>query len=232
MHESILLVEDEQRLRTTLAARLKSAGYVVDAAADGVQGLEKALDSPFDLIILDLTLPERNGLDICRDIRQAGLAIPILILTVRAHTVDKVVALKLGADDYVTKPFAAAELMARIEALLRRVPIRDGSGVQEIGPLRVDLRRMQVTLDSQAVYLTVREFQLLRYLIERSGSTVPRTELLRSVWGYDGSSFTRTVDMHVSSLRKKLERDPAQPKMIVTVPNVGYRFVVPRKAAV
>jgi len=231
MNESILLVEDEQRLRTTLGTRLKSAGYVVDSAGDGLEGLEKAMETPFDLIILDVALPLRNGFDVCRDLRQAGLATPILILTVRSQTVDKVVGLKLGADDYVTKPFAAIELLARIEALLRRVPIRDSQGIYESGSLRIDLRRMEVTLDAKAVYLTVREFQLLRYLMERSGSAIPRPELLRAVWGYDTGSFTRTVDMHVASLRRKLEKNSSDPEMIVTVPNVGYKFVAAKKTA-
>lgn len=225
MKEYILLVEDEYGLRKTLTARLEKAGYVVDTATDGVEGFDKAVDLPFDLIILDVALPLRSGFDVCRDLRQAGLATPILILTARTQTVDKVVGLKLGADDYVTKPFASMELLARIEALLRRVPIRTGQGVLEFGPLRVDLRRMEVTRDGKQVHLTVREFQLLRYLMERPGSAVPRAELLRSVWGYDTGSFTRTVDMHVASLRKKLEKQPASPEVIVTIPNIGYKFV-------
>ena len=225
MKENILLVEDEYGLRKTLAARLEKAGYVVDTAADGVAGLEKAMDLPFDLIILDVALPLRSGFDVCRDLRQAGLATPILILTARTQTVDKVVGLKLGADDYVTKPFASIELLARIEVLLRRVPIRTGQGVLELGPLRVDMRRMEVTRDGNPIYLTVREFQLLRYLMERAGSAVPRAELLRSVWGYDAGSFTRTVDMHIASLRKKLEKQPASPQLIVTISNTGYKFI-------
>ena len=208
-----------------MTARLRKVGYVVDTAADGVAGFEKAIDLPFDLIILDVALPLRDGLDVCRDLRQAGLATPILMLTARTQTIDKVVGLKLGADDYVTKPFASMELLARIEALLRRVPIRTGQGVLASGPLRMDLRRMEVTRDGKPVYLTVREFQLLRYLMERAGSIVPRTELLRSVWGYDAGSFTRTVDMHVASLRKKLEKQPAAPEFIITISNTGYKFV-------
>jgi two-component system, OmpR family, alkaline phosphatase synthesis response regulator PhoP len=225
MKENILLVEDEHGLRRTLTARLQKAGYVVETAEDGVAGFEKAMDLPFDLIIMDVALPLRNGFDVCRDLRQAGLATPILILTARTQTVDKVVGLKLGADDYVTKPFASMELLARIEALLRRVPVRTGQGVLDLGPVRMDLRRMEVTRDGHPVYLTVREFQLLRYLMERAGSVIPRTELLRSVWGYGTGSFTRTVDMHVASLRKKLEKQPSAPELIVTVSNTGYKFV-------
>jgi two-component system alkaline phosphatase synthesis response regulator PhoP len=224
MNESILLIEDEQAIRTTLSDRLRQEGYVVDTASDGNEGFGKAFDEPFDLIILDLMLPYRNGFDICRDLRTAGMATPILILTVRNETVDKVVGLKLGADDYVTKPFEAAELLARVEVLLRRVPNHFGHGVHEFGPISVDIRQGKVTRDGKPVYLTSREFQLLRYLIERSGATVPRDELLRVVWGYNTEMFTRTVDAHVFSLRKKLEGNPKLPKFILTVPGVGYKF--------
>jgi two-component system alkaline phosphatase synthesis response regulator PhoP len=224
MRERLLLVEDERALQKTLTARLQKAGYVVEAATDGIEGFEKAVDNAFDLILLDLALPLRDGFDVCRDLRQAGIATPILILTARSQTTDKVVGLKLGADDYVTKPFSAAELMARIEALLRRVQVRTGHGMIEIGPIRLNMRRMEVTRDANPIYLTVREFQLLRYLMERAGSTVPRTELLRSVWGYDSGSFTRTVDVHIASLRKKIEKDPASPELILTVSSSGYKF--------
>jgi len=225
MNEKILLIEDEQALRSTLSVRLRGEGYVVDTASDGVEGFEKATTQPFDLIVLDIMLPYRSGLDICRDIRQAGLATPILFLTARHATTDKVIGLKLGGDDYVTKPFKAAELVARIEALLRRVPIRSGQGVHQFGSIRVDLRRSEVTRDDKPLYLSAREFQLLRYFIERAGSTLPRVELLRSVWGYDSGTLTRTVDMHVASLRDKLEESPRHPVLIVTVPGVGYKFM-------
>jgi two-component system alkaline phosphatase synthesis response regulator PhoP len=225
MNESILLVEDEKALRTTLSDRLRSEGYLVETAGDGQEGFEKASNLPFDLIILDLMLPRRSGLDVCRDIRAAGMATPILILTVRNETVDKVVGLKLGADDYVTKPFEAAELLARIEVLLRRVPIHAGQGAHEFGAIRVDIREGQVTRNGKPVYLTAREFQLLRYLVERAGRTVPRDELLRSVWGYEADTFTRTVDTHVASLRQKLEENPKKPELIVAVSGVGYRFM-------
>jgi two-component system alkaline phosphatase synthesis response regulator PhoP len=224
MRENILLVEDERSLRKTLTLRLQKANYVVETAQDGVEGLDKAMDQAFDLILLDLALPLRDGFDICRDLRQAGIATPILMLTARTQTSDKVVGLKLGADDYVTKPFSSAELLARIEALLRRVPIRTGQGILEFGPVRLDLRRTEVTRDGKPVYLTVREFQLLRYLMERAGSAIPRAELLRSVWGYNTSSFTRTVDVHVASLRRKIEREPTAPELILTVSNAGYKF--------
>ena len=225
MKESILLIEDEPALQSTLGLRLRGEGYIVETASDGTEGFEKATMSPFDLIILDVMLPDRSGFDICRDIRQAGLATPILFLTARNHTTDKVIGLKLGADDYVTKPFKPAELIARIEVLLRRVPVRSGYGVHQFGSIRVDVRRAEVTRDGVPVYLSAREFQLLRYLIERSGSTVPRSELLRSIWGYSEDTLTRTVDMHIASLHDKLEQNPRKPELIVTVAGVGYKFV-------
>jgi two-component system alkaline phosphatase synthesis response regulator PhoP len=225
MNESILLVEDEAALRTTLSDRLRGEGYVVDTAVDGHEAFEKVTNLPFDLVILDLMLPSRSGLDVCRDIRQAGMATPILILTARSQTIDKVLGLKLGADDYVTKPFESAELIARIEVLLRRVPIQIGQGVVEFGSIYVDIKRANVTRDGKPVYLTGREFQLLRYFIERAASTVPRKELLQSVWGYEADTLTRTVDTHVASLRQKLEEDPKRPELIVTVTGVGYKFM-------
>jgi len=224
MKASILLIEDEPSVQSTLGLRLRSEGYVMDTASDGTDGLEKATTSPFDLIILDVTLPDRNGFDICRDIRQAGLATPILFLTARNQTIDKVLGLKLGADDYVTKPFESEELMARIEVLLRRVPVRSGYGVHQFGPIRVDLRRAEVTRDRTPVYLSAREFQLLKYFIERAETTISRSELLQSIWGYNEKTLTRTVDMHVCSLREKLEQNPRCPELIVTISGVGYKF--------
>jgi two-component system alkaline phosphatase synthesis response regulator PhoP len=224
MSESILLIEDEQELCKILTLRLNKEGYAVETASDGVSGRKKALGDSFDLIILDITLPQRNGFDVCRDLRQAGLATPILMLTARTQTTDKVVGLKLGADDYVTKPFSSSELMARIEALLRRPPLQKAQPIHDFGRVRIDLRRMEVKRNGRLVRLTAREFQLLRYLVERPGIAVARTELLRSVWGYDADSFTRTVDVHVAGLRRKLEDDPDSPQLIVTIPGMGYRF--------
>jgi two-component system alkaline phosphatase synthesis response regulator PhoP len=224
MNESILLIEDEEALRVTLTDRLRSEGYVVDEAGDGTEGYDKAIRLAFDLIIVDVMLPGRNGFDVCRDIRRAGLATPVLLLTARDQTVDKVVGLKLGADDYVTKPFDTLELMARIEALLRRTPSRAAQGIYKFGAVQVDIRRTEVLRDGKPVYLSAREFQLLRYFIQHAGATLSREELLRQVWGYDVATFTRTVDVHVASLRQKLENNPKNPKWIVTVSGLGYRF--------
>jgi two-component system alkaline phosphatase synthesis response regulator PhoP len=197
----------------------------VQCASNGDEGLDQATRLPFDLIILDVMLPRRNGLDVCRDVRKAGLATPILMLTARSQTVDKVVGLKLGADDYLTKPFETLELLARIEALLRRMPARVAkSEILDFGSLRVDLRGTQVTRRGTAVYLSAREFQLLRYFVEHKGVTLSRAEILKEVWNYDARTFTRTVDVHVASLRQKLEDDPKRPHLILTVQGLGYKF--------
>ena len=224
MNENILLVEDEEALRMTLSDRLRSVGYVVDFAADGDEGLNKATGLPFDLIILDVMLPNRSGFDVCREIRKAGLATPILLLTARDQTVDKVLGLKLGADDYVTKPFDTLELMARLEALLRRAPGRASQSVYQVGPIRMDIRGTEVTRNGQLVYLSAREFQLLRHFMEHPGATLSRDELLQEVWGYEDGTFTRTVDVHIASLRQKLEQDPKRPELILTVPRTGYKL--------
>jgi DNA-binding response OmpR family regulator len=230
MNENILLVEDEEALRMTLGDRLKSTGYVVDFAADGEEGFEKSTHLPYDLIILDVMLPHRSGLDLCQEVRKSGLATPILLLTARGQTIDKVVGLNLGADDYVTKPFDTLELLARIEALLRRAPNRPALGTEGVarpyrfGDVCVDIRGTQVTREGQPVYLTLREFELLRYFIQHQGTTLSRGDLLREVWGYEAGTFTRTVDVHVASLRQKLEKSPKNPEMIITVAGLGYRF--------
>jgi two-component system alkaline phosphatase synthesis response regulator PhoP len=224
MNEHILLVEDDQALRTALEIRLRAEGYVLDTALDGEEAFRKATNLPFDLILLDVMLPVRNGFDVCRDVRQKGMATPILMLTVRDQLVDKVVGLNLGADDYMTKPFDSAELIARVQALLRRVPVRTGLGVYKFGSIQVNVARGEAIRDGKPIDLTRREFQLLCYLMERSGIAVPRSELLRSIWGYDTGAFTRTVDTHVGSLRRKLEEEPGQPQIIVTIANVGYKF--------
>ena len=226
MQDNILLVEDEAALRMTLGDRLRSEGYGVEYATDGPDGLEKATRLPFDLVILDVMLPGLDGLRVCEDIRAAGLITPILMLTAKGQTADKVAGLKIGADDYVTKPFDMQELMARVEALLRRAPARATvlSEVVHIGPNRVDLRGTEVMRDGHALPLSAREFQLLRYFLEHPGATLTREQLLTDVWGYSGKRFTRTVDVHVASLRQKLEPEPKQPRYLVTVQGLGYKF--------
>lgn len=226
MPESILLVEDERALRMTLGDRLRKEGYVVDDAADGEEGLRKATGQPFDLIVLDVRLPGLDGYTVCRNLRAEGLITPVLMLTARGRTAEKVTGLKLGADDYVTKPFKMPELLARIGALLRRAPARaEPQGeVYELGRARVDLRGTEVTRDGVVVNLTAREMQLLRFFLANPGVTLTREELLTHVWGYHRSMFTRTVDVHVASLRQKLEEEPRQPRFLLTVQGLGYKF--------
>jgi two-component system, OmpR family, alkaline phosphatase synthesis response regulator PhoP len=224
MEEKILVVEDDEVIRMTLGDRLKSEGYAVDFSADGEDGLKKATQSSYDLVILDIMLPKKNGFDVCRDIRMAGVAVPVLMLSARGQVIDKVLGLKIGADDYLTKPFDATELSARIEALLRRSKAPAAPGVQNFGSIQVDLRGTTVSRDGQVVPLSAREFQLLRYFVEHPNTTLSRDVLLKEVWFYSTDAFTRTVDVHVASLRQKLEKDPKHPSLIVTVPGLGYKF--------
>src|ERR1700739_568996 len=226
MRENLLFVEDEEGLRMTVGDRLRDEGYAVDCAANGDEGFEKATQLPFDLIILDIMLPKRSGFDVCKGIREAGLITPILMLTARGQTSDKVNGLKIGADDYVTKPFNMLELVARVEALMRRAPIRPAaqSGGFDFGSVHVDLVGTEAAREGKPVNLSAREFQLLRYFIEHRGATLSRDELLKQVWGYSADMYTRTVDVHVASLRQKLEEDPKQPKFILTVQGLGYKF--------
>ncbi len=226
MNERILLVEDEDALSIPLSDRLRLEGYRVQVAADGETGLAQALEGPFDLILLDVMLPRKSGLDVCRDLRQSGVGTPIMMLTARTQTDDKVIGLRLGADDYLAKPFDQTELLARVEALLRRAltPHTSSDTVRQFGNLRVDLRRAEVHREGRPVPLSAREFQLLRYFIEHSGALLTREELLRDVWDYKASTSTRTVDVHVGWLRQKLEEDPKHPKLIVTSIGMGYRF--------
>jgi two-component system, OmpR family, alkaline phosphatase synthesis response regulator PhoP len=224
MQERILVVEDDEVIRMALADRLHSEGYTSEFAKDGDEGFRKATQDSFDLVILDIMLPRRNGFDVCRDIRMAGVVVPILMLTARGQTIDKVLGLKIGADDYLTKPFDAMELLARIEALLRRAKSPTGGGIHEFGSLQVDLRGTSVKRNGKVVPLSAREFQLLRYFLEHRGVTLSRDLLLKEVWFYSTEAFTRTVDVHVASLRQKIEESPKQPKLILTVPGLGYKF--------
>ncbi|MBI1872301.1 MAG: response regulator transcription factor [Acidobacteria bacterium] len=224
---NILLVEDEPGIVLTLTDRLSSEGYAVQSAADGDRGLELATTSGFDLIVLDVGLPGKNGFEVCRELRERGVQTPVIMLTARGQVVDKVVGLKLGADDYVTKPFEMAELVARIEARLRRSP---ASGLvsreaYQFGDIRVDFRRAEVFRESAPVELSAREFKLLCYFIEHRQATLSRDELLNEVWGYESMPSTRTVDVHIAWLRQKIEPNPKHPQYILTVHGLGYKFV-------
>jgi len=223
----VLLVEDESGLRLTLTDRLASEGYAVDVAIDGDSGLTEASSGAYDVIILDVMLPRMNGFDLCREVRKRGVTTPILMLTARGQVVDKVVGLKLGADDYLTKPFEALELMARLEALLRRSPPAKpiGGDTYRFGDVHVDFRRAEVSRAGQPVELSAREFKLLRHFIEHRGATLSRESLLSDVWGYDETPFTRTVDVHVAGLRQKIEANPKNPAHLLTIHGLGYKFV-------
>jgi two-component system alkaline phosphatase synthesis response regulator PhoP len=223
----ILLVEDEPSLVLTLTDRLVSEGYQVATAGTGEEGLALALGGSFDIILLDVMLPGRDGFEVCRELRARGVEVPIVMLTARGQVVDRVVGLKLGADDYITKPFEMIELLARIEALFRRArtPVSSSpAGTYAFGDLRVDFRRAEVFRAGRPVALSALEFKLLAYFIQNRGALLTRDELLDKVWGYDAMPTTRTVDVHVASLRQKLERNPSRPEFILTVHRRGYRF--------
>jgi len=227
MNRRILLVEDEPGLIMTLNDRLAAEGFAIETSRDGKTGLDRASSERFDLIILDLMLPRMNGFDVCRDLRQRNIQTPIIMLTARGQVVDKVIGLKLGADDYLTKPFEMLELLARIEALLRRAPAAQPVSTQtyQFGPVRVDFRSAEIERDGHAVELSAREFQLLRYFIEHRGVALSRHALLTEVWDYNAVVSSRTVDVHVAWLRQKLEANPRRPQFILTVHGFGYKFV-------
>ncbi|HET7217301.1 MAG TPA: response regulator transcription factor [Vicinamibacterales bacterium] len=221
----ILLVEDEPGLVLTLTDRLTREGYSVESSSDGESGLERAAAEPFDVVLLDVMLPRLGGFDVVRELRRRGIETPVIMLTARGQVVDKVVGLKLGADDYVTKPFEMVELLARIEAKLRRTPavLHPAEGYQ-FGDIRMDFRKAEITKSGAPLDLSAREFQLLRYFIEHRGATISREELLNEVWGYNSMPSTRTVDVHVAWLRQKIEPNPRHPQYVLTVHGMGYKF--------
>jgi two-component system, OmpR family, alkaline phosphatase synthesis response regulator PhoP len=222
----ILLVEDELGLVLTVADRLRSEGYQVTTATDGAEGFERASTEPFDLLILDVMLPRKSGFEVCSELREQGFSMPILMLTARGQTADKVQGLKIGADDYLTKPFDMLELLARIEALLRRPPVASPAtgNLLAFGDVKVDQKSTEVTRNGEHVQVSALEFQLLCYFIEHRGETLSRQKLLNEVWGYRAVQSTRTVDVHVAWLRQKLEPDAKKPQHILTVHGIGYKF--------
>jgi two-component system alkaline phosphatase synthesis response regulator PhoP len=222
----ILFVEDEAAFAVGVIDRLRAEGYEVEWAQTGTAGYQAALNGAFDLIVLDVMLPGKNGFDICRDLRREGVNAPVLMLTARGEVVDRVVGLKLGADDYVQKNCEPVELMARIEALLRRAGgvVAAGAGKVAFGDVRVDLRSHEVTRAGKPVTLSPVEFRLLEYLIGRRGAVVTREELLENVWSVNGETLSRTVDVHVAGLRKKIEADSRYPRYLLTVKGTGYKL--------
>jgi two-component system alkaline phosphatase synthesis response regulator PhoP len=228
MSARILLVEDEPGLVLTLSDLLSAEGYEVESATDGPAGAARAAAEPFDLLILDVMLPGKSGFEICRELRQRGSDCAILMLTARSQVTDKVLGLKLGADDYLGKPFEPTELLARIEALLRRVHREKLTPVTrfQFGNVEVDFEKGDVWKLGSPVNLAGKELHLLRYLVDHRGKVVSREELLEAVWEYQPGVSSRTVDVHVAWLRQKLEESPQNPRHIHTVRGVGYRFAV------
>ena len=229
MENKILLIEDDSGITMALTDLLNAEDYRVETAADGLTGLARAREGDFDVIILDVMLPGKNGFDVCRDLRQRSITTPILMLTARGQVIDKVLGLKLGADDYLCKPFEPLELLARLEALLRRsrttASAAEPLDAFSFGSVIVNFRSTEVLSNGKQVELSAREFQLLSYFIAQRGATLSRDELLREVWGYETGMLTRTVDVHVGWLRQKLEDDAKEPRHFLTMRGHGYKFV-------
>ena len=225
--KKILIIEDARNIRMALEDDFRFEGYQVDSAATGPEGLEKAMDLDLDIIILDLMLPELNGLEICKELRRRDIGTPIIMLTAKSQEFDKVLGLELGADDYVTKPFSPFELHARVKALLRRSEIRDqqtASATIKIGPFELDPSKYTFTKNNEPVQLTTIEFALMKLLMQHSGHVIKRDDILRSVWGEEVYVTPRTVDTHIANLRKKIEDDPEQSQWITGIRGAGYKF--------
>lgn len=226
---SVLVVEDDKAMSVALSDGLASEGFKVVCAANGEDGFSLATERKPDVVILDVMLPRLNGLDVCRKLRADGNDVPIIMLTARGQEADRVLGLKLGADDYITKPFSFLEFVARVEAVLRRSapPGQAATDTQhyEFGDVRIDFRHHEATKSGRPIALSSREFLLMAYLVAHRGGVVTREQLLDAVWGYDSMPFTRTVDTHVAKLRKKIEDDPANPRYLVTLHRLGYKFL-------
>src|SRR3990172_2094319 len=224
--ETILIIEDEKNMVTGLRFNLEAAGYTVLAAYDGQEGYTLALKQKPDLVILDLMLPKRNGYDVCRNLKQELPQLPIVMLTARSQESDVVLGLELGADDYVTKPFSVLELMARIKSVLRRTSSGNRIPQQHnVGARQLDFKKDDARRNGSPIDLSPREFELLRFFIEKQGEIVSREDLLNAVWGYDAYPSTRTVDTHIAKLRQKIEDKPDDPKHIITIHGIGYKFL-------
>ena len=225
--KKILLIEDEPDLVKGLKLNLSDEGFDVDWAVNGVDGLRKAIDEAPDLIILDLMLPEMDGLEVCRRLRQKSINIPVIMLTAKGGEIDKVVGLEIGADDYMTKPFSIRELLARIKARLRHSE-REVKPVPELysfNDIKIDFARFKIMRKGKESDLTSLETDILKYFIIHRGEVVSRDDLLNKIWGYDKYPTTRTIDNHILKLRKKIEDDPSHPRYIISVYGGGYRFI-------
>ena len=220
----ILVVDDEEQIRRALKSILSTRGYILEMATTGEEALLKAIDAPPDLVILDLALPDRSGIDVCRELR-TWMSAPILVLSVRANESDKIEALDEGADDYLTKPFSAGELLARIRALLRRAAaLTSPPPVIVSGDLEIDIARRRVTVNGEQMALTPTEFDILAYLARNAGLVVTQKMILQEAWGPEWVEDAQTLRVHVSNLRKKIEPHPGGPRYIITEPGVGFRF--------
>ncbi|MCL6416570.1 response regulator transcription factor [Aestuariirhabdus sp. Z084] len=229
MSKRILVIEDDPDINKLVAMSLADANHNVDCCNDGAEGLQRALQHDYALLVLDLMLPGLDGLEVCRRLRAEQRTLPILMLTARDSEADRVVGLELGADDYLTKPFSVRELQARVKALLRRVEMLSQRSEPEaleivIGQLVIDQQRRRVTVGGQEVELTATEFDLLLYLARQPGKVFSRTELLDAVWGYQHSGYEHTVNSHINRLRNKLEAEPSDPRYVLTVWGVGYKL--------
>jgi len=224
--KKILIIEDDSAILTGLEASLEEEHFEVSSCTDGLEGYEKARIEFFDLIILDLRLPGKNGEDVCKDLRKEGNITPILILTGKKEELDKVLVLELGADDYVTKPFSVRELLARIKALLRRDSVVK-SEIEEssFGNIYINFKNQEATKNKKPLELSTMEFKVLKYFLQREGEVIERSKLLDDVWGYDNFPSTRIVDNFILSLRKKIEDDPSKPIHLITVHGAGYKFL-------
>ncbi|HVY60204.1 MAG TPA: response regulator transcription factor [Planctomycetota bacterium] len=226
--ETVLIIEDDPSILLGLQKNLKFEGYDVLAASDGERGLELAIDRPPDLIILDIMLPKISGFEICKTLKKNNIQVPIIILSAKDQEIDKIMGLDLGADDYVTKPFNIRELIARINAVMRRKRRYEQQGVPDrfkFGKLTLDMKGQTLLKDNEPLETSVREFKLLKFFVENRGKVLDRKEILNKVWGYDYFGTARTIDNFITKLRQKVEDDPDDPKHIVTVRGVGYKFV-------
>jgi DNA-binding response OmpR family regulator len=221
----ILIIEDEESIRMPLEDNLRLEGYEVSCARDGLEGLSMAAERCYDLIVLDIMLPKLDGFEVCKRLRRDRMMTPILMLTAKSQEVDKVLGLELGADEYVTKPFSSRELLARVKAILRRSSERDqGIDLYRFGDIEIDFAKYEARKRGRPVPLTALEFSLLHLFVQNKGRVVHRNEVLDRVWGKDVYVDARTVDKHISLLRKKFEDDPQEPKIILGVRGVGYKF--------
>src|SRR5688572_17842139 len=227
MRRKILIVEDEPNMSRGLKDNLEFEGYEVDLAENGTLGLGAILSNPYALVVMDVMMPEMSGLEVCKKVREAGIAVPIILLTAKSEEIDKVLGLELGADDYITKPFSLRELLARIKAVLRRnadVPGKEGETCK-IGKLSLNFNAYTATDSLGVVKMSHKEYAILKYLFQRKNEIISRTELLENVWGYDETPTTRTVDNFIVKLRHKVEEDPNTPRIILTVHGTGYTLI-------